>query len=195
MKEDKLSKELDSLVHEKYHGNGNATKKKPFRRQPGRGRAPVPRLSTTTGAAGSRTVKGKPETSSRAKGAKTNRYHAKSSSHLRNKLIRKGQNLERCNRSLASSRLKIDFLTITEPPKFAGHFAKFLPNWSRVTRDQEILDMVVGYKLELTAPPRPTQGQSTFALFVNGVQENRGRNFEALAKGGLDKCNPRFRPV
>ena len=37
LKELKLSKELDSLVRGKYHGNGNATKQKPFRRQPGRG--------------------------------------------------------------------------------------------------------------------------------------------------------------
>ena len=37
LKELKLSKELDSLVRGKYHGNGNATKQKPFRRQPGGG--------------------------------------------------------------------------------------------------------------------------------------------------------------
>ena len=86
LKELKLSKELDSLIRGKYHGNANATKQKPFRRQQGEARAPVPRPSTTTGATGSRTVKGKPETSSRAKGTKTNRYYAKPSSHLCNKL-------------------------------------------------------------------------------------------------------------
>ena len=55
---------------------------------PGEARAPVPRPSTTTGAAGSPTIKGKPEISSRAKGTKTNMYYAKPSSHLRSKLTK-----------------------------------------------------------------------------------------------------------
>ena len=52
-----------------------------------------------------------------------------------------------------------------------------------------------GLQARTHGSPRPTQGQSTFALFVNGVQEDRGRNFGTLTKGGLDKRNPRFRPV
>ena len=86
LKELKLSKELDSLVRGKYHGNGNATKQKPFRRQPGRG----PGSSTKTQYNYRRNRfpygQGKPETSSRSKGTKTNRYYAKPSSHLRSKL-------------------------------------------------------------------------------------------------------------
>ena len=52
-----------------------------------------------------------------------------------------------------------------------------------------------GLQARTHGSPRPTQGQSTFALFFNGVQEDRGRNFGTLTEGGLDKRNPRFRPV
>ena len=73
------------------------------------------------------------------------------------------QHLERWNRSVASSRLKIDFLTIFEPPKFARRLAKF-PNWHRVTLNPEILDMVVGYKHEPVAPP-PNTGSKHLCAF------------------------------
>ena len=59
-----------------YAANTMATATQPSRSlfgvSPGEARAPVPRPSTTTGAAGSPTVKGKPEIISRAKGTKTN---------------------------------------------------------------------------------------------------------------------------
>ena len=91
--------------------------------------------------------------------------------------------------------MKIDFQTITEPPKFAGRLAKFLPNWSRVTHDQEILDMVVGYKLELTAPPVQHKVKAPLRFSLTESKRIEAEISELLQKGGLDKRNPRFRPV
>ncbi len=56
-------------------------------------------------------------------------------------------------RTLASSRLKIDFRPIVEPVTLAGRLRPFLPNWLQITVDPAILDVVQGYKLEFLAPP------------------------------------------
>ena len=182
LKELKLSKEVDSLVRGKYHST--AHKQKPFRRQPRRGPgeawAPVQcseQLPAQLVPVPSRESR---ESVPEAREQKLTGISPKLPvTHVSS--IQKGQNPERCSRSVASSRLKIDFLTISEPPRFAGCLAKFLPNWLRVTLDQEILDMVVGYKLELTAPP-----------VQHGV---KGRNIGPPTKGSLNKGNSRFRPV
>ena len=51
-------------------------------------------------------------------------------------------------RILASSRLKIDFQSITAPVTFAGHLRHFQPYWQQITMDPAILDVVRDYKLE-----------------------------------------------
>ncbi len=56
-------------------------------------------------------------------------------------------------RTLASSRLKIDFRPIVEPVTLAGRLRPFLPNWQQITVGPAILDVIRGYKLEFLAPP------------------------------------------
>ena len=161
---------------------------------PGEARAPVPRLSTTTGAAGSPTVKGKPEISSRAKGTKTNRYYAKPFSHLRSKLTKgpeSGALQSLCSFKSFENRFSNNYRTT----KICRPFGKISSELESSNPRPRNPRHGCGLQARTHGSPRPTQGQSTFALFVNGVQEDRGRNFGTLTKGGLDKRNPRFRPV
>ena len=161
---------------------------------PGEARAPVPRPSTTTGAAGSPTVKGKPEISSRAKGTKTNRYYAKPSSHLRRKLTKgpeSGALQSLCSFKSFENRFSNNYRTT----KICRPFGKISSELESSNPRPRNPRHGCGLQARTHGSPRPTHGQSTFALFVNGVQEDRGRNFGTLTKGGLDKRNPRFRPV
>ena len=181
------------MVRGKYHGKGNATKQKPFRRQPRPGlqyQDPVqlPAQHVPVRSRESRKPVLEPR-EQKLTGITPNLPLTYVTS------LQKGQNLERCNRSVASSRLKIDFLTITEPPKFAGRLSKISSELESSNPRPRNPRHGCGLQARTHGSPRPTQGQSTFALFVNGVKEDRGRNFGTLTKGGLDKCNPRFRPV
>ena len=54
------------------------------------------------------------------------------------------------------SRLKIDFLAITQPAKLAGRLAHFVQNWRLISSDPDVLVAVVGYKLEFTSTPFQT---------------------------------------
>ena len=125
LKELKLSKELDSLVRGKCHGNGNATKQKPFRRQPGRG--PGSSAKTQYNYRRSRFLYGQGKAGKSVFEPREQKLTGITPNPPLTYVtsLQTGQNLERCNRSVASSRLKIDFQTITEPPKFAGRLAKF----------------------------------------------------------------------
>ena len=184
LKDLKLSKELDSLVRGKYHGNAN--KQKPFRRQPGlqfpcseqqpAQQVPVPSRE-------SRESVPEPK-EQKLTGTSPSLPLTLVSS------LQKGQNLERCNRSVASSRLKIDFLTISEPPIFAGRLAQFLPNWRRVTLDPEILNMVVGYKLELTAPLVQHGIKAPLRFSLTESRKIEAEISDLLQKGALTKATP-----
>ena len=91
---------------------------------------------------------------------------------------------------MAPSRLKIDILI--DICRSFGKISSKLESSNPRPRNPR---HGCGLQARTHGSPRPTQCQSTFALFVNGVQEDRGRNFGTLIKGGLDKCNSRFRPV
>ena len=68
--------------------------------------------------------------------------------------------------------------------------AKFLPNWSRVTHDQEILDMVVGYKLELTAPPVQHKVKAPLRFLLTESKKIEAEISELLQKGALTNVIP-----
>ena len=109
LKELKLSKELDSLVREKYHGNAN--KRKSFRHQPGKG----------PGSSASAQFWGQRQVQNRYRHGRFLEPRKQTLTGITSNLspayvpsLQKGQNLERCNRSVASSRLKIRFFLLRQ---------------------------------------------------------------------------------
>ena len=140
-----------------------------FSISPGEARAPVRMFRANTGTAGSCTIKGKPGVSSQGKGTKTNRYLTKTCYH---------------------SRIKLTKGPESEPPRFAGHLAKFLPNWRCITIDPEILDMVVGYKLELTSPPVQHWVKGPLHFSLTESWKIVGKILDLLLKGALTKATP-----
>ncbi len=100
-------------------------------------------------------------------------------------------------RTLASSRLKIDFRPIVEPVTLAGRLRLFLPNWQQITVDPAILDVVRGYKLEFLAPPSQerTRPPPPPAVFARGVGENRLRGCYPPRERRFEYGQAGFRPV
>ena len=161
-----------------------------FSVSPGEARAPVPRPSTTTGAAGSPTVKGKPEISSRAKGTKTNRYYAKPSSHLRSKLTKgpeSGALQSLCSFKSFENRFSNNY---RNHQNLQAVWQNFFRIGSRVTHDQQILDMVVGYKLELTAPPVQHEVKAPLRFSLTESKKIEAEISELLQKGSLTNVTP-----
>ena len=174
-----------------YAANTMATATQPSRNlfgvSPGEARAPVPRPSTTTGAAGSPTVKGKPEISSRAKGTKTNRYYAKPSSHLRSKLTKgpeSGALQSLCSFKSFENRFSNNYRT-TKICRPSGKISSELGSSNPRPRNPR---HGCGLQARTHGSPRPTQGQSTFSL--TGSKKIEAEISELLQKGALTNVTP-----
>ena len=197
LKELKLSKELDSLVRGKYHCNAN--KQKPFRHQPEKGpgssanvlfwRQRQVQNSDRRGRFPYRQGKAGNQAQFSSKETNTNRYDVKPLSHLRTKLT-KGPESGALQSFCRLKSLKIDFLTISKPPHFAGRLRNFLPNWPRVTLDPEILDIVVSYKLELTASPVQHKVKVPLQFSLAESEKIEAEIADLLHKGALTSVTP-----
>ena len=146
---------MDSLVGASRHGNGKQPKPfKPFRQQPGKGPGynsmepmwmgpnsePLP--CGIFSAARQKHLLPKPG-KAKLKGI-SNNLSVKQTDPRPALPIQS---------TLASSRLKIDFLPIVKPVALAGRLVHFLSNWEQITVDQVILDTIRGYKLDFTSSP------------------------------------------
>ena len=88
------------------------------------------------------------------------------------------------------SRLKIDFLAITQPAKLAGRLAHFVQNWRLISSDPDVLAAVVGYKLEFTTTPLQT-GLPPVLHFSKSDSAKIDTEIQSLIqKGALKQVQP-----
>ena len=136
-------------------------------------------------------VKGKPETSSRAKGTKTNRYYAKPSSHLRNKLTEgpeSGALQLLCGFKSFENRFSNNYRTTKICRPFGKTSSKLESSNPRPRNPRH----GCGLQARTHGSPRPAQVQSTFALRFSLTESKKieAEISELLQKGVLTNVTP-----
>lgn len=82
---------------------------------------------------------------------------------------------------------KVSNLCKTQTSSFvAGRIKHYLPNWKRLTSDQNILNIVKGLNIEFETPPRQTFIPKQYALSTTEEKVVQQEIANLLMKGGIE---------
>ena len=162
---------MDNLAGASRPGNGKNKPFKPFRQQPGKGRATIPDHGAN--GAGIRSmlkqkqILGKIFPPQRKTLPLFKAGKAKLADIVRTLPIKTvisnqtGPKPAPHVHTSISSRLKVDFAPVVNPALLACRLGHFLPNWRPITNNPTILETIQGYQTRAYLNSRPKNSQTT----------------------------------